>query len=204
MCAPKHSILGTKISVTIPALLQFEGAILSIIFIYFWSVVWQVQCDGFLSPPPKGLCFHIYSLKARPLLRAHHCLVWVRSATYAAAVKFPKWITVFISTLGNGLQQLFSSADEYSNITHWTQPVPTPAYLFSLTVGNLTSRDISSRIRIRPEQEVISAAHFEFAETEDFLTAAEQISNFLYQWGRYDVLCLPPSFRYGTCTLNPY
>ena len=37
---------------------------------------------------------------------------------------------------------------------------------------------------------------FEFAETESFLAAAERIAG-PYEWGRYDLLLLPPSFPYG-------
>lgn len=39
-------------------------------------------------------------------------------------------------------------------------------------------------------------AAFDFSQTEEFLQAAEGIVG-PYEWGRYDVLCLPPSFPYG-------
>ena len=32
---------------------------------------------------------------------------------------------------------------------------------------------------------------------EEFLRAAETITDCPYQWERYDILCLPPSFPYG-------
>ena len=37
---------------------------------------------------------------------------------------------------------------------------------------------------------------FEFSQVEDFLEAAEELT-MPYQWTRYDILCLPPSFPYG-------
>ena len=41
-----------------------------------------------------------------------------------------------------------------------------------------------------------SKAAYEFSETEQFLAAAEEVCG-PYEWGRYDVLCMPPSFPYG-------
>eukprot|EP00967_Tisochrysis_lutea_P072327 scaffold96312_cov30-Tisochrysis_lutea.AAC.3 len=40
-------------------------------------------------------------------------------------------------------------------------------------------------------------SRYEFAETEKFLAAAEDITGHPYVWGRYDILCMPPSFPYG-------
>jgi leukotriene-A4 hydrolase len=44
---------------------------------------------------------------------------------------------------------------------------------------------------------MVEAAAYEFSQVEDFLSAAEQVTAVPYQWGRYDLLCLPPSFPYG-------
>lgn len=43
---------------------------------------------------------------------------------------------------------------------------------------------------------MVDKAAFDFSQTEEFLTAAEGLAG-PYEWGRYDVLCLPPSFPYG-------
>lgn len=43
---------------------------------------------------------------------------------------------------------------------------------------------------------MVDRAAFDFSQTEEFLTAAEGLLGD-YEWGRYDVLCLPPSFPYG-------
>lgn len=42
----------------------------------------------------------------------------------------------------------------------------------------------------------MEAAAHEFAETEAFLAAAEDVCG-PYVWGTYDILLLPPSFPYG-------
>jgi hypothetical protein len=47
------------------------------------------------------------------------------------------------------------------------------------------------------EPSVVDAARHEFAQTEEFLQAAEAITDCDYVWTRYDILCLPPSFPYG-------
>jgi len=67
---------------------------------------------------------------------------------------------------------------------------------FALAAGRMESRDISPRVRVWAEPEVVESAAWEFGETEQFLKAAESLTC-PYPWGRYDVLCLPPSFPYG-------
>lgn len=44
---------------------------------------------------------------------------------------------------------------------------------------------------------MVEAVAYEFAEAETFVAAAEEITGHAYVWGRYDILCLPPSFPYG-------
>lgn len=43
---------------------------------------------------------------------------------------------------------------------------------------------------------MVEAVAYEFAQVEQFLEVAEELT-LDYQWGRYDILCLPPSFPYG-------
>ena len=56
--------------------------------------------------------------------------------------------------------------------------------------------DISPRCRVWSEPSMVAAVAFEFAQVEQFLEVAEELT-LEYQWGRYDILCLPPSFPYG-------
>src|SRR5438270_388583 len=62
---------------------------------------------------------------------------------------------------------------------------------------------LGSRLRIEPpccavwaERSLADAAAFEFAEVEKMLGAAEALFG-PYDWDRYDVLVMPPSFPYG-------
>ena len=75
----------------------------------------------------------------------------------------------------------------------WKQPVPISSYLLALAVGQLERRELSDRCAVYSEPSIVDAAAYEFAETEQFLKAAEEITGKEYPWKRYDLLCLPPS-----------
>ncbi|WP_026939150.1 M1 family metallopeptidase [Holophaga foetida] len=75
-------------------------------------------------------------------------------------------------------------------------PQPIPSYLLALAVGELESRDISPRVRVWAEPVTVDKAAWEFAETEAFVAKAETLFG-PYDWDRYDMLVLPPSFPYG-------
>ena len=78
----------------------------------------------------------------------------------------------------------------------FVQRVPIPPYLLALAVAELTGRDVGPRTTIWSEPSMVDAAAYEFAETEKYIAEAEAVCG-AYEWGRYDVLCLPPSFPYG-------
>lgn len=73
---------------------------------------------------------------------------------------------------------------------------PIPAYLLALAVGDLTFEAIDDRTGVYAEPDMIEKAAYEFAETGKMLEASENLYG-PYQWGRYDLLVLPPSFPFG-------
>jgi aminopeptidase N len=75
-------------------------------------------------------------------------------------------------------------------------PQPIPSYLLALAVGDLQFAPFGERTGVYAEPEVLPAAAWEFADTEAMLEAAEARYG-PYQWGRYDLLILPPGFPYG-------
>ncbi|MFN8094193.1 MAG: M1 family metallopeptidase [Vicinamibacteria bacterium] len=75
-------------------------------------------------------------------------------------------------------------------------PQPIPPYLLALAVGRLESRELSPRSRVWAEPETVDAAAHEFAEIEAMIAGAEALFG-PYDWDRYDMLVLPPSFPYG-------
>ena len=75
-------------------------------------------------------------------------------------------------------------------------PQPIPPYLLALAVGELESRDLSPRSRVWGEPGTVDRAAWEFAEIEPMIAKAESLFG-PYDWERYDMLVLPPSFPYG-------
>ena len=78
----------------------------------------------------------------------------------------------------------------------FAMPQPIPPYLLALAVGRLESRDLGPRSRVWAEPETVEAAAWEFAEMEAMIARAEELFG-PYDWDRYDMLVLPPSFPYG-------
>ena len=125
--------------------------------------------------------------------------------TYDAKVTVPHWATAVMSALpkdGCGPNSIGDSSAgggcAGDQITfEFNQWVPIPSYLFALAVGELKSIDISPWCRVWSEPSMVDAVAYEFSQVEDFLSAAEEVTGVPYQWGRYDLLCLPPSFPYG-------
>jgi len=113
--------------------------------------------------------------------------------TYQARVSCPSWATCVMSAV---LQDIRTTNDTTTCFV-WEQRVPISSYLIAMAVGDLTKRDISPRCAVWSEPGLVEAAAYEFAQTEDFLKIAEDLAGMSYQWGRYDLLCLPPSFPFG-------
>ncbi|MBI2475269.1 M1 family metallopeptidase [Candidatus Uhrbacteria bacterium] len=81
-------------------------------------------------------------------------------------------------------------------VERWKMQQPIPAYLVSLAVGDLEERDITDRCRVYAEKEMVEAAKAEFKDIGKIMEAAERLAG-PYEWGRFDMLVLPPSFPYG-------
>ncbi|CAK9257409.1 unnamed protein product [Sphagnum jensenii] len=71
-----------------------------------------------------------------------------------------------------------------------------PPYLFALAAGDIVHEEIGPRTRVYAEPSVVKAAAYEFANTEATITHAEALFG-PYEWERFDVLVMPPSFPYG-------
>ena len=78
----------------------------------------------------------------------------------------------------------------------YEMPQPIPPYLLAFAVGDLASRDLSPRSRVWAEPGVLDGAAYEFASVEEMMVAAEALFG-PYDWERFDVLAMPPSFPYG-------
>src|SRR5882724_1208460 len=75
-------------------------------------------------------------------------------------------------------------------------PQPIPPYLIAFAIGDLVRRELSPRCAIWAEPALADEAANEFALVEDMMRAAEQLFG-PYEWDRFDILVMPPSFPYG-------
>jgi leukotriene-A4 hydrolase len=189
--------LGRRLEVQFPEQQQDKGD--SVIITIMYQTTKQCSALQWLPPSQTAgkqfpyLFTQCQAIHARSLVPCQdRCGV---KFTYNAVVTVPKWSTALMSALLEKVESCVE--DETKKLYTWKQTVPISSYLLALAVGDLAKKEISKRCAIWSEPSIVDAAAWEFSETEDFLAAAEAITGSEYVWGRYDLLCLPPSFPYG-------
>jgi aminopeptidase N len=113
--------------------------------------------------------------------------------TYTARITVPTGLTAVMSAESmtpHGIEVPGGHAFDF----RLTRPVP--PYLIALAVGELAFAPLGPRSGVYAEPATIDAAANEFVDVERMIAAAEQLLG-PYDWGRYDVLVLPPSFPFG-------
>ena len=113
--------------------------------------------------------------------------------TYSARIVVPEGLRAVMSAeqlTPDGVAAEGGRAFEF-RLTH-----PIPPYLVAIAVGDIAFRATGPRTGVYAEGPVVAAAASEFADLEKMVAAAEVLLG-PYQWGRYDVLVLPPSFPFG-------
>ncbi|KAJ1923530.1 Leucyl aminopeptidase yscIV [Tieghemiomyces parasiticus] len=113
--------------------------------------------------------------------------------TYEASIHAPQPLTALMSALSTGHT---AAAEGKTTTFTFRQDTAMPSYLIALVVGNLQGKEIGPRSTVWTEPEVVDAAAWEFVDTEKFIEIAERLLT-PYQWGRYDLLVVPPSFPFG-------
>lgn len=109
--------------------------------------------------------------------------------TYEATIRTPPELLVVMSANNDPLAP---RRGEY----HFEMPQPIPSYLLAIAVGNIYFAPLGEQTGVYAEPELLEASVFEFADTQEMLEQAEALFG-PYEWGRYDLLVLPPSFPYG-------
>lgn len=79
---------------------------------------------------------------------------------------------------------------------HFRMEQPIPSYLMSLAVGDLAFKPVGAETGVYAEPSYVDACAEELSDMQTMLEKAEQLYG-KYQWGRYDVIVLPPSFPFG-------
>ena len=109
--------------------------------------------------------------------------------TYEATIRTPPSLLAVMSANNDPLAP---RTGEY----HFEMPQPIPSYLLALAVGNFYFAPLGEDTGVYTEPELMDASVYEFADTQAMLEQAEKMFG-PYDWGRYDLLVLPPSFPYG-------
>jgi len=109
--------------------------------------------------------------------------------TYEATIRTPESLLAVMSANNDPLTP---RTGEY----RFDMPQPIPSYLLAIAIGNFYFAPLGEDTGIYAEPELLDASVYEFADTQAMLELAEEKFG-PYDWGRYDLLVLPPSFPYG-------
>jgi aminopeptidase N len=110
---------------------------------------------------------------------------------YRAELTVPAWLRGLMAAAHVGRVERGDEA-----IETWEMPQPISPYLLAFAVGDLASRDVGPRTRVWAEPKVVEQAAQEFGGVEAMITTAESLFG-RYDWDRFDILTMPPSFPYG-------
>jgi leukotriene-A4 hydrolase len=117
--------------------------------------------------------------------------------TYTATLDVPSELTsLMAAAFVERLNSDGGGAQPGRALDSWRMPEAIPPYLIAFAVGDVKSHELSPRVRIWAESPVLERAAFEFAEVEAMIGAAESLFG-AYDWERFDLLVMPPSFPYG-------
>jgi leukotriene-A4 hydrolase len=109
--------------------------------------------------------------------------------TYHATITVPHNLMAVMSAVN-------PTGKNARGVYQFKQPKAIPSYLMALAVGDLVFNKVGNRTGVYAEPVTVKRAAWEFADMEKMVEAAEKLYG-PYQWERYDVLVLPPSFPFG-------
>ena len=109
--------------------------------------------------------------------------------TYSAKINTPKNMMAVMSAANP--QEM-----DTNNVYSFQMNQPIPPYLIALAVGNLEFKAIDFRTGVYAEQSMVKECANELIDMGKMVDLAEQLYG-EYDWDRYDVIVLPPSFPFG-------
>ena len=109
--------------------------------------------------------------------------------TYDATIKTPEALLAVMSASND-------PTTERDGKYEFNMPQPIPSYLIALAIGDLEFKAMGERTGVYAEPALLESAAKEFEDTEAMLEVTEETYG-PYQWDRYDLLILPPSFPFG-------
>lgn len=186
----RHQTLGQALSIVLPAPWDVTGE-------------FELKIDYRTDPTATALQWLPPELTAGgkyPFLfsqsQSIHARSWIPlqdtpsvRVTYEATIRTPQNLLALMSANNDPMAP---RSGEYQ----FDMPQPIPSYLMALAVGNVFFAPIGEQTGVYAEPELLSASAWEFAETQEMMDRVEAVYG-EYQWGRYDLLILPPSFPFG-------
>ena len=183
-----HAMLGTPLRIELPEATGY---------------VFDVMIEYATSPESTALQWLPPALTAggkKPMMfsqsQAVHARSWVPlqdtpaiRITYEATIRTPESLLAVMSAKNDPLTP---RTGEY----RFDMPQPIPSYLLAIAVGNFYFAPLGEDTGVYTEPELLDASVYEFADTQAMLETAEKMYG-PYEWGRYDLLVLPPSFPFG-------
>ena len=113
--------------------------------------------------------------------------------TWEARIRVPNPLTAVMSAPSAG-DPIPDGPDH--RIFRFDMDKSVPPYLIAIAAGNLEFEPLGLRTGVWAEPETLPAAAAELADTEQMISASEELFG-PYRWGRYDMIVLPPSFPFG-------
>ena len=185
---PAEPILGSRLRVQLPP----ESAGLRVSYATSAeasALQWldPAQTAGGQKPYLFSQCQAIHARSVAPLQDSPRFRI-----RYSAELTVPRELKALMAAASLGRVQ----AGPGEATDRFEMPQPIPPYLLALAVGDLVTRDLSPRCAVWAEPSVVEAAAWEFADVEEIMKAAEALFG-PYDWDRFDLLTMPPSFPYG-------
>lgn len=109
--------------------------------------------------------------------------------TYDATVRVPNYLMALMSATN-------PTSKNDKGVYTFKQSKPISSYLMALAVGDVEYKQLGPNTGVYAERSMIKKCAAEFVGLPKMMQAAEKLYG-PYQWGRYDVLVLPPSFPFG-------
>ncbi|RUS20447.1 peptidase family M1-domain-containing protein [Endogone sp. FLAS-F59071] len=190
--ADRHQAFGSALTINLPEPIVAAGTKFNIKVLY--ATTEQCTAIQFLEPSQTVGKKHPYLFSQCETIHARSFVPCQDTPsiklTYSAHIHSP--LRALMSALQTGEETI---RDDGLTTYKFEQRTTIPSYLIALAAGDLEGREIGPRSAVWSEPAVVDKAALEFSDTERFIATGE---SFLtpYEWGRYDLLVLPPSFPY--------
>ncbi|GEL73628.1 M1 family metallopeptidase [Myxococcus virescens] len=185
--SPSEPILGSRLRIELPVgLRQFTVRYRTAPHASALQWLTPSQTAGGKHPFLYSQCQAIHARSVVPLQDTPRIRI-----RYTASLRIPKALKAVMAASFLRREEHGVEAEE-----HYEMPQPVPPYLLAFAVGSLAPKELGPRSRVWAEPELLEDAAEEFSGVDDMLRAAESLFG-PYDWERFDLLTMPPSFPYG-------